>query len=138
MALIVGAVAALGCTWAGWWASAPPSHRAGPVGELSSLLQVPGSLELISTLQHCDGLEDERIVVSSSAGELAYSAVQLPPQGVEPRHEPWNHSWTINNWWRRTQWEGAGLTVLWPARCIRLHVPVDIATITAAAAKRHV
>jgi hypothetical protein len=92
------------------------------------------SLELVSTLQHRDGLEDERIVVSSATSELAYSTVQLPPQGVEPNsHEPWNHSWTLGYWWPREQWEGPGLTVTWPARGLHLHIPIDIAAIIAAA-----
>jgi hypothetical protein len=96
------------------------------------------SLELISTLQHRDGLEDERIVVSAAAGELAYgTTTQLPPRGVEPNgHEPWNHSWTMGYWWPRDQWEGPGLTVVWPARQFRLHIPVNIAAITVAANQR--
>jgi hypothetical protein len=95
------------------------------------------SLELISTLHHGSGLDGERIVVSSAAGELAYSTVQLPPQGVEPNsHEPWNHSWTLGYWWPREQWAGPGLTVDWPARQFHLHIPVDIAVITAAAKQR--
>jgi hypothetical protein len=95
------------------------------------------SLELISTLHQGDGLGGERIVVSAAAGELAYSVAQLPPRGVEPNsHEPWNHSWTMGYWWPREQWEGSGLTVVWPARQFRLYLPVDVAAIKAAANER--
>jgi hypothetical protein len=95
------------------------------------------SLDLIATLQHRDGLEDERILVSTAAGELAYSTSQLPPRGVEPNsHEPWNHTWTMGYWWPREQWDGPGLTVLWPARRFRLDIPIDIAAMVTAAEQR--
>jgi hypothetical protein len=95
--------------------------------------EYPDFRAVAATTQSLDGLEDEQIVVAADTGELLAHWARLPSREAVPSSgEPWEHAWTIEYWWPRTQWCDT-LEVTWPARELRMRLDIDLAALDSAA-----
>jgi hypothetical protein len=119
----------VGVRW-GWW-----PLEVYPNGCLTKMRLAPTGpwrhydlVRLAATIAPRDDHGDELITLVTEEGrELLMYESRLPPGDGRPRgFEPWDLAWTISWWWPREDWRATEALVLrWPARQLRLRLPID-------------